>query len=74
MMLIPRPDGKAHESFEAACEWFRSLTLDERMDLMIKTADEFLAANPDYLDSTLPQPVPGKIAVYTWNLPKPCEK
>ena len=52
-----------HETIEAKVEWFRSLSLSERMDLLCNITDLALTLNPDILEKKDAQPVKGRIRV-----------
>ena len=51
------------ESIEAKVEWFRSLSIEERMDLLCCFTDLALALNPDILEKKDDQPFNRRIRV-----------
>jgi hypothetical protein len=48
---------------EAKTRWFRSLSLDERMDIFCEFTDLALSINPDLKGQKHAQPVAGRIQV-----------
>ena len=54
---------RSDETIEAKVEWFRSLSLSERMDLLCNFTDLALALNPGILEKKDAQPVKGRIRV-----------
>jgi len=54
---------RSDETMEAKVEWFRSLTLSERMDLLCSFTDLALDLNPGIVDKKDAQPVKGRIRV-----------
>ena len=54
---------RSDETIEAKVTWFRSLSLQERMDLLCNFTDLALALNPGILDKKDAQPVKGRIRV-----------
>ena len=51
------------ESIEAKVEWFRSLSVEERMDLLCCFTDLALTLNPDILEIKDDQPFNRRIQV-----------
>ena len=51
------------ESIEAKVEWFRSLSVEERMDLLCCFTDLALTLNPDILEKKDDQPFNRRIRV-----------
>lgn len=51
------------ESIEAKVEWFRSLSIEERMELLCCFTDLALALNPDILEKKDDQPFNRRIRV-----------
>ena len=51
------------ESIEAKVEWFRSLSVEERMDLLCCFTDLALTLNPDILEKKDDQPFKRRIRV-----------
>ena len=54
---------RSDETIEAKVEWFRSLSLSERMDLLCNFTDLALTLNPGILEKKDAQPVKGNIRV-----------
>ena len=54
---------RSDETIEAKVEWFRSLSLSERMDLLCNFTDLALTLNPGILEKKDAQPVKGRIRV-----------
>lgn len=54
---------RSDETMEAKVEWFRSLTLSERMDLLCSFTDLALDLNPGIVDKKDAQPFKGRIRV-----------
>ena len=54
---------RSDETIEAKVEWFRSLSLSERMDLLCNFNDLALTLNPGILGKKDAQPVKGSIRV-----------
>ena len=54
---------RSDETIGAKVAWFRSLSLQERMDLLCNFTDLALALNPGILDKKDAQPVKGRIRV-----------
>jgi hypothetical protein len=51
------------ESIEAKVEWFRSLSIEERMDLLCCFTDLALALNPEIMEKKDDQPFDRRIRV-----------
>jgi len=51
------------ETIEAKTRWFRSLSLEERMDLLCFFTDLALSANPSLQERRHAQPAAGRIQV-----------
>ena len=51
------------ESIEAKVEWFRSLSIEERMDLLCCFTDLALSLNPEILEKEDAQPFNRRIRV-----------
>ena len=59
-------DGTRHEQFdsvEAKTRWFRTLTIEERMEWLAREYEAALAADPQICERNLPEEVPGKIRI-----------
>ena len=55
---------REEESWEAKALWFRSLTLQERMDIFCEMTDLILSNQPDLIrNKPHAQPIPGRIEV-----------
>jgi hypothetical protein len=54
---------RSDETIEAKVQWFRSLSLAERMDLLCNFTDIALALNPGILEKKDAQPVKGCIRI-----------
>jgi len=53
------------ESIEAKVEWFRSLSIEERMDLLCCFTDLALALNPGIMEKKDDQPCDRRIRVFS---------
>ena len=51
------------ESSDAKAEWFRSLSIEERMELLCSFTDLMLELNPKIVEKKDAQPVKGNIRV-----------
>jgi len=51
------------ESIEAKTRWFRSLSIDARMEVFCSFIDLALAVNPNLKDRTQAQPIAGRVQV-----------
>jgi hypothetical protein len=51
------------ESIEAKARWFKSLSLQERMDLFCLFTDLILQNNPDIVEQKDAKPVAGRVLV-----------
>ena len=51
------------ESIEAKTRWFRSLPLEERLDVVCAFTDLALAINPHLMDAKDVQPIEGRVCV-----------
>jgi len=51
------------ESIEAKTRWFRSLSMDERIDVFCSFTDLALSINPNLKDRSHAQPVAGRVQV-----------
>ena len=51
------------ETPEAKARWFQSLSLSERMDLLVAFTDLALANDPKIMERRHAQPVPGRVRV-----------
>ena len=61
-----RPDishSRWDESYDAKAEWFRSLSIEERMELLCSFTDLILELNPKIVEKKDAQPVKGNIRV-----------
>lgn len=56
---------RADETLEAKTRWFRSLSLNERMELLCEFTDLALAARPDLVRTKDAEPVDGRVRVLT---------
>jgi hypothetical protein len=54
---------REQESIEAKTRWFKSLSLDERMEVFCSFVDLALSVNPRLKDRTHAQPIEGRIQV-----------
>ena len=54
---------RSDETIEAKVEWFRSLSLSERMDLLCSFTELALSLNPGILEKKDAQPIKGRIRV-----------
>jgi len=62
-MNIEVSHSRSDETIEAKVQWFRSLSLSERMDLLCNFTDLALTLNPGILEKKDAQPVKGRIRV-----------
>jgi len=62
-MNIKISHNRDDESIEAKVEWFRSLSVEERMDLLCCFTDLALTLNPDILEKKDDQPFKRRIRV-----------
>ncbi len=53
----------SEESLEAKARWFRSLSLEERMQFLCEMTDLILRNNPRVADLDRAEPTPGRIQV-----------
>lgn len=51
------------ETIEAKVRWFKSLTLEERMDNLCWYTDLAMAANPEVQEAGRAQPIAGRIQI-----------
>jgi hypothetical protein len=51
------------ETPEAKAQWFQSLTLQERMELLCQFTDLILAVNPKIVEKKDAKPITGRIRV-----------
>jgi hypothetical protein len=51
------------ETIEAKTRWFKTLTIEERMDLFCGLTDMALAVNPAMKERKHAEPVPGRVQV-----------
>jgi len=51
------------ESLEAKARWFKSLSLSERMEVMVAFTDLLFSLNPNIVEQKNAQPVKGRIQV-----------
>ena len=61
-----RPDishSRRDESSDAKAKWFRSLSIEERMELLCSFTDLILELNPKIVEKKDAQPVKGNIRV-----------
>jgi hypothetical protein len=54
---------RQQESIEAKTQWFKSLSLAERMDVLCSFVDLALSVNPHLKDRGRAQPIAGRIQV-----------
>ena len=54
---------REHETIEAKTRWFRSLSLEERIEVFCSFTDFVLSVNPSLKDKKKVQAVPGRIQV-----------
>jgi hypothetical protein len=55
---------RADESLEAKVQWFRSLTMEERMDYFVEMADLVFEINPAVFRSKHVEPIEGRVSVF----------
>jgi hypothetical protein len=53
------------ETIEAKTLWFRSLTLEERMEMLCTFTELLLAANPKIVEQKDAEPIEGRVRVLT---------
>ena len=58
------------ETPEAKARWFQSLSIQDRMDLMISFTDLVLEVNPKILEQKHAEPVAGRIRVLRLDHPE----
>lgn len=51
------------ETIEAKTRWFKSLSLEERMNLLCSYTDMILAINPKIVEQKDAQPIAGRVRV-----------
>jgi hypothetical protein len=51
------------ESALAKARWFRSLSVDERMQVFVEMTDLIIGLNPSILDAKDAKPIPGRVRV-----------
>jgi len=51
------------ETVEAKAQWFQSLSLNERMELLCSFTDMILGVNPGIINSKNAQPIAGRVLV-----------
>jgi hypothetical protein len=56
---------RTEETIEAKTLWFRSLTLDERMEMLCAFTELLLMANPKIVEQRYAQPIEGRVLVLT---------
>jgi hypothetical protein len=56
---------RAEETIEAKALWFRSLTLDERMEMLCAFTELFLMTNPKIVEQRNAEPIEGRVLVLT---------
>jgi len=54
---------RSQESMEAKTRWFRSLSVDERMDVFCSFTDLALSVNPKLKDRNHAEPIAGRVQV-----------
>jgi hypothetical protein len=54
---------RSDETIEAKVQWFRSLTLSDRMELLCNFTDLALTLNPGILEKKDAKPVKGRVRV-----------
>jgi hypothetical protein len=62
-MQVAISHDRAEETIEAKTRWFRSLTLEERMEVMCSMIDLALTINPQLAENKHAQPIEGRIRV-----------
>jgi hypothetical protein len=62
-MQVDISHDRAEETIEAKTRWFRSLTLEERMEVMCSMIDLALTINPQLAENKHAQPIEGRIRV-----------
>lgn len=53
------------ETLEAKAQWFQSLSIEERMDMLCWFTDLILTSNPQIVEQKHAQPIAGRIRVLT---------
>jgi len=53
------------ESIEAKTRWFRSLSMDNRMQVFCSFTDLALSVNPNLKDRNHAQPIAGRVQVFS---------
>ena len=56
---------REEESLEAKARWFRSLSLEERMEILCSITDLVLENRPEILQAKRAEPIPGRVRVLT---------
>jgi len=56
---------RTEETIEAKTLWFRSLTLDERMEMLCAFTELLLMTNPKIVEQRNAQPIEGRVLVLT---------
>ena len=56
-------NNRSDETIEAKVAWFRSLSLQERMDMLCSFTDLVLSVNPGILDEKDAEPFKGRVRV-----------
>ena len=54
---------RSEETIEAKTIWFRSLTLEERMDMLCSFTELLLTANPRIVEQKNAEPIEGRVRV-----------
>jgi len=54
---------RADETLEAKARWFKSLSVEERLDLFNEMTELIIALNPAVLTSKDAKPIPGRVRV-----------
>jgi hypothetical protein len=51
------------DSIEAKTRWFRTLSVEERIEWLVREVEAALAADPGICERNLPEEVPGKVRI-----------
>jgi hypothetical protein len=63
MMNASVSHDRKDETIEAKALWFRSLTLDERMEMLCTFTELLLMANPKIVEQKDAEPIEGRVRV-----------
>ncbi len=54
---------RSEETLEAKARWFQSLSIDERVEMLVHFTDLMLKANPEIMEQKDAQPTEGRILI-----------